>query len=391
MMTGIQKKIFWLNFFIVVLLALNLRAPITAIGPIIEDIKESYDLNSTSAGLLTTLPLIAFGSISFFVGFFHASKAMLFGILLLFLGEFLRSYGGVSGLFFGMLILGCAIAVGNVLLPSFIKQNFPKKTAFMMGIYSLCLSISSVLGIALALPLLEILPLKEAMIFWVIFALAALLVYLPKIKNGRIKRQKKQNNSTLALIFQPTTWKITFFMGFQSFIAYALFSWYVQFIAEKGFGKGLAAHIVLVSQLCAVPVSLLAPLFLNKIRKEFHSFYIGTLCAMYALGFYILYASDSYEMLLLNAFVLGCPWGGVFGIALLFIAQKSADTQTAAKLSSFSQGFGYLIAASSPSLVGFLHDTFKNFQHALLFLIAMSVLVSIFGYLAHKSEIAKLK
>lgn len=36
-------------------------------------------------------------------------------------------------------------------------------------------------------------------------------------------------------------------------------------------------------------------------------------------------------------------WG--FGIALLFIAQKSSNTQVAAKLSALAQGFGYLIAA----------------------------------------------
>ncbi|MCX2683163.1 MFS transporter [Campylobacter sp. MIT 21-1685] len=384
-MSAIQKKIFWINFFIVFFLALNLRAPITAIGPMIENIQNAYNLNSTFAGLLTTLPLIAFGSISFFVGFFNATKALLFAILLIIAGEVLRSYSGIVGLFFGMLILGCGIAIANVLLPSFIKHSFPKKTAFMMGIYSLCLNISSVLGIALALPLLEILALNEAMIFWILFALAALFVYLPQIKNGRIKRHQKNKKTASFLITQATTWKITLFIGLQSFIAYALFSWYVQFIVEKGFTKESAAHIVLVSQLCAVPVSLLAPLLLDTIRKELHTFYIGALCVMYIIGFYILYTCNSYTMLLLGALVLGCPWGGVFGIALLFIAQKSANVKIAAKLSAFSQGFGYLIAALAPLLIGFLHDTYKNFKSILLLLLVVAILVNIFAYLAYKS------
>ncbi len=45
--------------------------------------------------------------------------------------------------------MGCGIAIANVLLPSFIKEKFPKKMASIMGIYSLVLSISSIMGIAL--------------------------------------------------------------------------------------------------------------------------------------------------------------------------------------------------------------------------------------------------
>lgn len=32
-----------------------------------------------------------------------------------------------------MLGIGCGIAIANVLLPSFIKEKFPKKIASMMG------------------------------------------------------------------------------------------------------------------------------------------------------------------------------------------------------------------------------------------------------------------
>lgn len=64
------RKNFWLNVAIVIIVAFNLRAPITAIGPMIDIIQDEYNLNSTLAGVLTSLPLIAFGSISFIVGYF---------------------------------------------------------------------------------------------------------------------------------------------------------------------------------------------------------------------------------------------------------------------------------------------------------------------------------
>lgn len=74
------KKIFWINVIIVIIVAFNLRAPITAVGPIIDIIKDKYYLNSTVAGILTSLPLIAFGSISFIVGYFSPIRAIVFGI-----------------------------------------------------------------------------------------------------------------------------------------------------------------------------------------------------------------------------------------------------------------------------------------------------------------------
>lgn len=69
-----------------------------------------------------------------------------------------------------MLGIGCGIAIANVLLPSFIKEKFPKKIASMMGGgYSLILSIYSIAGVALAIPLLSVFDLAGAMFFWAIF------------------------------------------------------------------------------------------------------------------------------------------------------------------------------------------------------------------------------
>ncbi|MBK1992246.1 CynX/NimT family MFS transporter [Campylobacter sp. 2018MI35] len=385
-MYSIYKKIFWLNFFIVITIAFNLRVPITSIGPVIDTIKEYYLLNSTLAGMLTTLPLISFGVISFFVGYFSPLKTMVMGIVLIFIGEFLRSYAGYLGLFLGMLFLGCGIAIANVLLPSFIKEKFPNKISSMMGVYSLMLSISSIAGIFLAIPLLNFLGIKGSMAFWMIFALLALIIYYPQAKNGRFLRTKKKIKKNINLFKNSTAWKVTLFMGLQSFLAYSIFSWYIQFIIEKGYSKEFATHMILFAQIVAVPVSLFGPLLLGKIKHSFHSIYIATLCSLYVISFALLFFFDSKEMIILCSFFIGFPWGGVFGIALLFIAQKSSNAQIATKLSSFAQGFGYLIAAQAPWIIGFMHDKFENFQSSILMLLFASILVNIFGYLSLKSS-----
>ncbi|ECP6145281.1 MFS transporter [Campylobacter jejuni] len=383
------KKVFWINVAIVIIIAFNLRAPITAVGPIIDTIKNEYYLNSTLAGVLTSLPLIAFGSISFVVGCFSPIRAIIFGIFLIFIGEIVRSYLGTYGLFLGMLAMGCGIAIANVLLPSFIKEKFPKKIASMMGVYSFILSLSSILGIALAIPLLSMFKLAGAMFFWAIFSFVALVVYYPQAKNGRFFRAKKKNSKKINLFANLTTWKITLFMGFQSFLAYSLFFWYVQIVMEKGFDKEFATNMVLFAQLVAAPVSLFGPLLLGRLKQNLHTFYIAGLCSMYVIAFAMLFVFDSKASIIISAFVMGFPWGGVFGIALLFIAQKSSNTQVAAKLSALAQGFGYLIAAQGQWIIGFLHDKFENFSFAILMLVFVGILVNIFGYLSYKSQVIR--
>ena len=54
--------------------SLNLRAPINALGPMVESIKEHYGISSATFGLLSAIPIVAFGSISFIVSYFSNIK-----------------------------------------------------------------------------------------------------------------------------------------------------------------------------------------------------------------------------------------------------------------------------------------------------------------------------
>ena len=48
----------------ILMVALNLRGAITCVGPLLKDIQAHFGLNGTAAGLLTSLPLFAFGFLS---------------------------------------------------------------------------------------------------------------------------------------------------------------------------------------------------------------------------------------------------------------------------------------------------------------------------------------
>lgn len=382
------KKIFWINILVVIAIALNLRAPITSIGPMIEYIKEYYNINSALAGMLTALPLIAFGFISFCATFFSQIKALFYALILIIFGEIIRSHGGIFGLFSGVFLLGSGIAIANVLLPSFIKEKFPRKSSNIMGLYGLFLGFSSIIGVAFSLPLLQIFNIPQAMFSWSVLAFVALFFCIPHLKNKRLLRSKKKKNNKTNVFLNSTAWKITICMGLQSFLSYSLFAWLSVMISQKGYDIGFGSNILLLSQIIGLPIALFSPMILNKLK--FHDKkYIILLSFSYLLSFIIIFFFDVKIMLYIVAIFIGCASSGVFTIVLLFITTKSANSIIAAKLSAMSQGIGYLIAAQAPWIIGVFHDKFGNFDLSLLLLIFIGILLNVFIFLAYNAKMIK--
>ncbi|KHF37835.1 MFS transporter, partial [Halalkalibacter okhensis] len=113
------------------LVAFNLRSSITAVGPLISTIRIDTNLSSSVIGLLTTLPLLAFGVFSILapkIGRKLGNETTVFiALVILTMGILLRSTGMIFSLFFGTAMLGLGIAICNVLIPGIVKGRFPEK------------------------------------------------------------------------------------------------------------------------------------------------------------------------------------------------------------------------------------------------------------------------
>lgn len=396
-----KNKIVMINALAVIFIALNLRAPITSMGPMVEYVQSHFGINSTFTGFLTSLPLVAFGIFAFLVVRFQPTRAMFAGILLIVIGEIVRAYLeflapkdsiphlGLYGLFLGTTIMGAGIAVANVLLPSFIKSKFPKSIEKMMGIYSLCLNGSALIGIFLALYLVRHLGLLHAMAFWLLLALLALMAYFPQIKNQRLKKPHVVNVKSINIFKSLSAWKIAIFMGIQSSMFYGIIVWLPKIVSEKGHSIDFGTDVTFVSQLSCVPLAFLAPIILGRLRNQYRKYYIMILSSMYALSMGLMYVSSSGVMMYVCGILLSLPMGGVFSIALLFISQKSGSVFISIKLSAMAQGVGYLIASFAPLIMGGLHDKFGSFDSGILTFVGIGILLCFFGYLAYYAEVIK--
>lgn len=181
----------------ILLIASTLRAPITGVAPMLGMIGETSGIGAAEAGILTTLPLLAFAAISpvaAVLGRKWGIERSLFGALLVIAaGIALRSSGPVWALFAGTATIGAGIAVGNVLLPSLLKRDFPTRIASLTGAYAITSALAQALASVVAIPLAQ-LPGSNwhlSLASTLIFPLVALIAWAPSWGRTRPRRSSR--------------------------------------------------------------------------------------------------------------------------------------------------------------------------------------------------------
>jgi CP family cyanate transporter-like MFS transporter len=177
-----------------VLVAGNLRFALTSLGPLIEDLRADLGLSGTTTGLLTTSPLLALGLVSplapRLAARFGAERVVLACLVTIFAGVTLRWLHPLVLLFAGTIVAGCAIAVGNVLVPGIVKQRFADRAALMTGVYSVGLSGGAAIAAGLAVPIEGWVggSWRLALALWALPALLGMLVWWPQLRRAAALR-----------------------------------------------------------------------------------------------------------------------------------------------------------------------------------------------------------
>lgn len=113
----------------ILMIATTLRVTFTGAAPLLDTIRLDYGLSTAQTGLLTTLPLLAFALVSPLAAGvarrIGMERSLFIALLLICAGIAVRSLPSAALLFIGTAIVGCGIALGNVLLPGLIKRDFP--------------------------------------------------------------------------------------------------------------------------------------------------------------------------------------------------------------------------------------------------------------------------
>jgi cyanate transporter len=360
---------------LVFLVALNLRPALSAVGPLLPEIGSHLGLAEGAQGLLGALPLLGFGLISFVVH--HASRRLgiertvLFGLMALVAGILIRSYGGEPGLWVGTITAGCAIAVGNVLLPAIVRRDYSSHISVATSIYSACITVSASIGSAVAVPLSTASDWNDSLAFWAIPALVVIVLWLPRAIPAApvaIDSGASGNEPAMSLWKQPTAWLMTAFMGLQSTTFYIMATWLPTIEAANGASAKQAGLRLFLYQLIGVVSGLSIPQLMRRRGSQAAAVVASVPMLVGVLGL-LLAPAFSVAWII----IAGLGSGAALVVALSLISLRGSSHHETARLSGMAQSLGYLLAASGPFVAGHLTQATGSWTASLILLACLAV------------------
>ncbi|MGC5246158.1 CynX/NimT family MFS transporter [Gordonia sp. DT219] len=350
----------------VMLVAANLRPVVVSVAPLIDEIRADTGFSSTTAGLLTTLPVLFFGLSApvapRLAARFGIERTIFGALLLLIVGTLMRLVPGTALLFAGSAVVGAAIGMCNVVLPALIKRDFAHRSGLMTGLYSMTLSGGAAVAAGVTVPLDNTLGnnWRLTIAAWVILAVVTAVIWTPQIT----RRSEETVAATGTLRRNTIAWAITVFMGAQSLVFYTFTAWLPAYLTNDGYSAAAAGTILAVGQVVALLASLIVPIIAGRFADQrVITLIVVALCGIGLAGLLL----TDHATVLWTILVMFGP-GASISLALLFMVLRSSSAEQTGQVSGMAQSVGYILAAFGPIVVGALHDSTGSWN------IAMSVL-----------------
>lgn len=352
------------------LIALNLRMGVASVGPVLPAIEQELGIPAAAAGLLTTIPVFAFGAFAFLTPalarWIGLHRLLALTMIVVAIGIGVRLLPSPVALFGGTVLVGAGIAVANVCMPAVIKKDFAHRLGLMMGLYSTALFLGAAAAAAFTVPFMTALDgsWRGAMAIWAVPAVLALLVWLPRalrapgspVSTGApvdAIPEPRDEPRMSALLRDPVAWAVTVFMGLQSLSYYAALTWIPTMLQDAGVSVADAGMLLSYTSFPAIAAALVVPVTLRRIRPAWLPAVLSALlCAAGLVG--LLVAPGGAAPWLWMT-LLGLGQGAAIALSLTYIVLRAPDARHTAHLSTMAQGIGYLLAGFGPIGIGVLH------------------------------------
>ncbi|MGW7534902.1 CynX/NimT family MFS transporter [Amycolatopsis sp. NPDC054798] len=372
----------------VLLIATNLRAAITTLGPILGLVQTDQGLSSVAASVLVSVPLIAFAVCSPIAPKVAAKlgleRALGAAVLLLAIGILLRSTPPQLLLWTGTVLLGVAIAILNVLLPALVKRDFPTRIGPITGTYTAVQSGVAAIAAGIAVPLAgqQAGGWRLSLGVWAGLALVALGVFLPQLRRSAAAPALARTTGAARPWTNALAWQVTLFMGLQSLAFYVLVTWLSSIEHAAGISSVTAGFHQLLFNLSGLAGSLVCSALIHRLPDQRAVAITGSLLLTAALTG--LLAAPGIAVLW--AVLAGFAGGITLALSLSLFGLRTKDYSDAGALSGMAQSAGYTLAALGPIAIGAIHDATSSWTPALGVLIALALTQTVFGALASRPK-----
>ncbi|MGL6242833.1 cyanate transporter [Pseudomonas sp.] len=358
-----SRPALWLMLSII-LVALNLRPSMAAVGPLLSAIRADIPLSFSLASLLTMLPVMAMGLAMFFglsvsqrLG---EQRTVVISLLIIGLATVSRLFvDSAAELILSAMLAGVGIALIQALMPALIKSRFSDNVAVCMGLY-----VTSIMGGAAITASFAPLVMtrtgswRMGLAIWAALALVALLCWTLGRQGTSAPPSAPRETS---LFTNSRAWLLAIFFGLGTASYTCVLAWLAPYYVEKGWSEQNAGLLLGFLTAMEVVSGLVTPALANRSRDR--RLVLVVLLALIMAGFCGLILSPQ-RLSLLWPCLLGLGIGGLFPMSLIVSLDHLDNPQRAGGLTAFVQGIGYLIAGLSPLMAGMVRDHLGSFEWA---------------------------
>ena len=361
----------------VVLVALNLRPSMAAVGPLLSSIRGDVPLSFSSAALLTMLPVMTMGLAMFFgMGLakrFGEHRSIVLSLLVIGLATLSRLFlDSALELIVSAIAAGIGIAMIQALMPALVKSRFSDNVSLFMGLYVTAIMGGAALAASfspfvqthtgswrIGLAIWAVLALL-ALVFW--YAQRSVMPPLPEAGSGPQE----------SFFGNRRAWLLAIFFGLGTASYTCVLAWLAPYYVEQGWSEQDAGLLLGFLTAMEVVSGLITPAIAN--RRQDKRGVVAVLLVLIIIGFCGLILSPQ-SLSLLWPCLLGLGIGGLFPMSLILSLDHLDNPRRAGGLTAFVQGIGYLIAGLSPLIAGMIRDQLGSFEWAWWSLTAVIVLM----------------
>lgn len=384
----------------IVLVGLNLRGPIVAVSPVLDDIRHDLAISSTSAGLLTTVPVLCFAAVSPVVVLLArrigANGAVALSLAVLAVAVAVRPWSGFGLMIVGTVFLGAAIAVGNVLLPVIVRRDFPRRPGPALSASTTSLIVSAAITALLTAPIASWLDWRAALAMWAGLVAIALhfwwLTHMSSRDPGSVSVTSTPGEqsehvpaapaSNRAVWRTPSAWELGLYFGLQSLLFYATTAWLPTVLRDNGLDPTAAGSALSLVQLLGIAGAVAVPMIIQ--RQDVRYATAAALAALWVVLITGLVLAP--ELWMVWCVLGGVGQGGSLALGLSLIALRSSSSDAARHVSAMVQTVGYALGATGPVLIGAIHAASDGWSFPLYTLLALAVACGVMGVRAASSR-----
>ncbi|WP_175819826.1 MFS transporter [Burkholderia sp. BCC0419] len=342
----------------IVLVGLNLRPALAAVGPLLDMIQRATGIGDGAASLLTTIPILLMG-----LGALSARRLQ-------------RITGIAGGVWLGVALIGLAcvsrvgaqhawlllasaccagvgIAMVQALLPGFVKAHFATRIGGSMGVYSTSIMGGAVLASVVAPFAAARWNWLAALAGWALPAAVAALAWPLASRGGDALASGPASVSGERPSRSPRAWRLALFFGIATGAYTLVLAWLPPYYMRLGWSPTAAGSLLGGVTLAEVVAGLTIAATIDRLpdrRPALHA----AIASLFAGLLVMLAAPDA--LALPAALLLGAGIGPLFPLSLIVTVDHAATPADAASLTGFVQGIGYLVAGLFPFAAGIVRQ-----------------------------------